>query len=105
MLCVICIEQIQPGKHVLVHADHTAPTWQHELDHTDQEDTCPSRSISGDRWSVRCVKPCAHAMVAKLLQNAARLEHPRISWHKCRHHVVAECLRKPQATDIQYHSG
>ena len=37
MLWRICVVQIQPRKHVLDHADYTAPTRQHELDHTDQE--------------------------------------------------------------------
>ena len=56
----ICVVQIQPRKDVLNHADHadyTAPTRQHELDHTDhtyhtdhthhtdQESTCSERSI------------------------------------------------------------
>ena len=42
MLCRICVVQIQPRKHVLDLAGHTAPTWQHELDHTDQKNylTC-----------------------------------------------------------------
>ena len=31
----ICIVQIQPRKHELVHPNCTAPTRQHELDHTD----------------------------------------------------------------------
>ena len=36
MLCRICAVQIKPRKHVLVeHAGCTAPTRQHELDHTD----------------------------------------------------------------------
>ena len=26
------------------HADYTAPTWQHELDHTDQQYICPTKS-------------------------------------------------------------
>ena len=38
MLCRICIVQIQPRKRVLDHADCTAPTRQHELDHTDHTD-------------------------------------------------------------------
>ena len=39
VLCRICTAvQIQPRKHVLDHADHTAPTRQHELDHTDHTD-------------------------------------------------------------------
>ena len=45
------IVQIQPRKYVLDDADHTAPTRQHELDHTDhtdhtdqedQESICPA---------------------------------------------------------------
>ena len=38
MLCKICIVKIQPRKHVLHHAGYTAPTRQHELDHTDHTD-------------------------------------------------------------------
>ena len=37
MLRRICVSQIQRRKHALDHADCTAPTRQHELDHTDQE--------------------------------------------------------------------
>ena len=42
----------------ICHAGHTAPTRQHELDHTDQESICPerSRSWNGNRRSVRGVK-------------------------------------------------
>ena len=35
MLCRICTVQIHPRKHVRDHAGFTAPTRQHELDHTD----------------------------------------------------------------------
>ena len=38
MLCRICVVQIQPRKHVPDHAGYTAPTRQHELDHTDRTD-------------------------------------------------------------------
>ena len=34
----ICVVQIQPRKHALDHAGYTAPTRQHELDHTDHTD-------------------------------------------------------------------
>ena len=34
MLPKICTVQIQPWKHVLVHAGYTATTRQHEVDHT-----------------------------------------------------------------------
>ena len=34
----ICIEQIQPRKQFVDHADYTAPTRQHELDHADHTD-------------------------------------------------------------------
>ena len=42
--------QIQLRKHVLDHADYTAPVQQHELDHTDQESIRReiSRSCSGN---------------------------------------------------------
>ena len=40
MLCRICVVQVQPKKHVLGRAGYTAPTLQHELDHTDQECIC-----------------------------------------------------------------
>ena len=70
-LCRICVVQIQPRKHVLDHAGYTAPTRQHELDHTDHTDhtnhtdhtdhtdqdyICPERyrSSSENRRSVRC---------------------------------------------------
>ena len=51
------VVQIQPREHALDYAKHTAPTRQHELehtdhtDHTDQEYICPerSRSYSGNR--------------------------------------------------------
>ena len=54
MICRICLVPIQPRKHVLFvdHAHYTAPTRQHDLDHTDhtdhtdQEYTCPERSRS-----------------------------------------------------------
>ena len=55
MLCMICVVQIQPRKHVLDDADNTAGTLQHELDdtdhtdHTDQEYIFPERSRS---WTV-----------------------------------------------------
>ena len=47
---------------MLDHADYTAPTLQHELDHTDhtdQESIDPeiSRSPSGNRFFVRRTKP------------------------------------------------
>ena len=45
MLCRICVAQIQPKKHVLDRVDYTAPTRQHELDHTDQKPISPERSI------------------------------------------------------------
>ena len=38
MLCRICTVQIQPREHVLDDAGHTAPTRQHELEHTDHTD-------------------------------------------------------------------
>ena len=38
MLCRTCIVQTQPTKHVLDHVGRTAPTRQHELDHTDHPD-------------------------------------------------------------------
>ena len=37
-MCRICRVQIQPGKHVLDHADYAGPTRQHELDHTNHTD-------------------------------------------------------------------
>ena len=43
------IVQIQPRKRALDHAGYTAPTWQYELHHTDQESICPGRSRS---WTV-----------------------------------------------------
>ena len=46
LLCVICVPQIQPRKHVLDRADYTAPTRQRGLDHTDQGYICPERSRS-----------------------------------------------------------
>ena len=47
MLCRICRVQILSRKHVLDHADYTAPTPQRELfiDHTDQESICPAWQI------------------------------------------------------------
>ena len=56
MLCRICTVQIQPKKHVLDHADHTAPTRKHEphhTDHTDQESICPEKSRSSGTRSYR----------------------------------------------------
>ena len=35
LLCGICIEQIRPRERVVDHAGYTAPSRQHELDHTD----------------------------------------------------------------------
>ena len=54
----ICTVQIQPRKPVLDYADYTAPTRQHELEHTDQEFIFPAWHIiqimnCGNRWSVR----------------------------------------------------
>ena len=49
MLHRICILQIQPKNPALDHADYTALTRQHELDHTDHTDhtdqdyICPER--------------------------------------------------------------
>ena len=40
VVCMIRIVQIQPRKHVQDHADYTAPTRIHELDHADQEQIC-----------------------------------------------------------------
>ena len=46
----MCVVQIQPRKHRAYHADYTASTRQHELDHTDHTDhtdhkyACPERS-------------------------------------------------------------
>ena len=49
------VVQVQPRKHALLtvgHTEYTAPTRQHELDHTDhtdhtdQESICPDRSRS-----------------------------------------------------------
>ena len=37
-MCRICIVQIIPRTHVLDHADYTAPTRQHEPEHTDHTD-------------------------------------------------------------------
>ena len=48
MLCRIWIAQIQPRKVVLDHAGYTAPTRQHELDHTDhtdQESFCALKNL------------------------------------------------------------
>ena len=56
-ICLLIV-QIQPRKHVLGHADDTAPTPQHEVkrtdhtdhtDRTDQEFICPERSRSSSR--------------------------------------------------------
>ena len=47
ILCIICIVHVQPRKHAIDQADHTAPTRQHEIDHadhtnhTDQGYVCP----------------------------------------------------------------
>ena len=38
MLCRICVAHVPPRKHVPDHAGYTAPTRQHELDHTDRTD-------------------------------------------------------------------
>ena len=69
MLCRICKVQIPSKKHFLDVAGYTAPTRQHELDHTDhtdhtdQEYICPDRSIDhfvgiDDLLGVwNCVKP------------------------------------------------
>ena len=49
--CVASVHyRSNPGKHVLDHADYTAPIRQHELNHTDQEAISPqgSRSSSGN---------------------------------------------------------
>ena len=76
-LCRICIVHIHPRKYVLDRAaGYTAPTQQHELDHTDHTDhtdhadhtdhtdqestvsALPGRSrSSGNRWSVRWSDP------------------------------------------------
>ena len=45
MLRRIYTVQIQPMKHVLDHAEYTAPTRQHELDHTDHTDHTDQESI------------------------------------------------------------
>ena len=44
MLRKICIVQIKPRKHVPDHADYSAPTRQHGLDHTDREYICPGKT-------------------------------------------------------------
>ena len=46
--------QIQPGKDVLGRAEHTAPTRQHEQDHTDQGSICPERRRSWKGKSTIC---------------------------------------------------
>ena len=82
MLCRICIVQIQPRKYVLYHADHTAPTRQHELDHTDQEYICPerSRARSGHRLSARCEEVyCAEYLVLQSTYYQGYL-HSLYSW-------------------------
>ena len=45
MLCRICTVQIRPRKHLLDHAEDTAPTLQHELDHTDRTDQKYSKAF------------------------------------------------------------
>ena len=53
MLCRIYTVQIQLRKHVPDHADCTAPTRQHELDHTDHEIYLPCLAdllIDHDLW-------------------------------------------------------
>ena len=37
-MCRICTVQVQPSQHVRDHAGYTAPTRQHQLDHTDHTD-------------------------------------------------------------------
>ena len=55
MMYRICAVLTQPRKQVLKHAGHTAPTQQHELDHTDQQYLHHDLSIY--RSPVRGVKP------------------------------------------------
>ena len=52
----LCVVQIQPRKHTVDGAGYTAPTRQHELDHTDhtdhtdQEYICPAWQIEIITW-------------------------------------------------------
>ena len=45
MLRRIRIVPIQPRKHIPDHTGYTAPTWQHELDHTDHTDDTDQKYI------------------------------------------------------------
>ena len=42
---MVQIQQIQPRKHVLDHADYTAPTRQHELRHADHKSISPEKNL------------------------------------------------------------
>ena len=53
MLCRICVVQIQPRKHALDYAGYTAPTQQHELDHTDHTDHTDQESVF-PVWQMYC---------------------------------------------------
>ena len=57
------IQSSKHRKHYLDHADYTAPTSQHELDHTNHRSGVHLSGLNDlyhelpwDRWSVRCVK-------------------------------------------------
>ena len=45
MFCRICVVQSQPKKYVLDHANYTALTRQHALDHTGQESICALKDL------------------------------------------------------------
>ena len=51
MLYKTCIVQVQPRKHALDDADHTAPTLQHELVHTDQESLSSLKDLN-HQWEI-----------------------------------------------------
>ena len=44
--CRICVVQVQPRKPVLDRPDSSPLSRQDELDHTDQENICPERTMS-----------------------------------------------------------
>ena len=52
---MICVAQMQPRKHALDDADYTAPTRQHELDHTDHTDYTDQQSVC-PAWQIEIMQ-------------------------------------------------
>ena len=90
MLCRICLVQIIPRKSVLDEADYTAPTWQHGLDHTDQQYICPERCRS-----YRSYRSCRYIQIIQVIRlRCESLEHVQ---SKNESRPICSTLRLPSA--------